>query len=119
MPVIVPTETTNDTFGNSAKFVAWTPLANGDSGTPYAMPGFADRSVQVGGTFGAGGTVVIEGTIDGTNYITLTDPQGNAISKTAAAIETISEIVKFIRPRVTAGDGTTAISVYLIARRPV
>jgi hypothetical protein len=65
----------------------------------------------------SGGTVVIEGSIDGTNYVTLTDPQGNAISKTAAAIEEISEIVKFIRPRVTTGDGTTAIRVDLIARR--
>jgi hypothetical protein len=83
------------------------------------MPGFADRAVQIRGTFGAGGTVVIEGTIDGTNYITLTDPQGNAISKTADSIESISEIVKLIRPRVTAGDGTTAISVTLLARRAV
>lgn len=118
MPVIASVETANNTFGNDARFVSWTPLANGDTGTPYAMPGFADRSVQVGGTFGVGGTVVIEGTLDGTNYIVLTDPQGNAISKTAAAIETISEIVKFIRPRVSAGDGTTAITVTLMARRP-
>lgn len=119
MAVINFTETADITFGNNAHFLTWTPLANGDSGSPYAMPGYADRSVQVQGTFGVGGTVVIEGTIDGTNYIVLTDPQGNAISKTAASIETISEIVRFIRPRVTAGDGTTAITVSLIARRPV
>jgi hypothetical protein len=117
--VIAPVETRDQTFGNNARFVSWTPLANGDSGSPYAMPGYADRSVQIQGTFGAGGTVIIEGTIDGTNYIVLTDPQGNAISKTAAAIETISEIVRFIRPRVSAGDGTTSITVSLIARKPV
>jgi hypothetical protein len=117
--VINSTEMRDITFGNNARIVSWTPLANGDSGLPFAMPGFADRSVQVGGTFGAGGTVIIEGSIDGSNYIVLTDPQGNAISKTAAAIEAISEIVKLIRPRVTAGDGTTAITVTLIARKPV
>jgi hypothetical protein len=63
------------------------------------MPGFADRAIQVGGTFGAGGTVVIEGSIDGTNYVTLTDPQGNAISKTAAAIEEIASLAEEIQRR--------------------
>src|SRR5204863_35515 len=43
MPVIVPTETRDRTVGNDVHVVAWTPLANGDSGTPYAMSGFADR----------------------------------------------------------------------------
>lgn len=117
MPVIAIAETRDQTIGNNAHFVSWTPLLNGDSGAPYAMPGFADRAVQIAGTFGAGGTVVIEGTIDGTNYVTLNDPQGVAISKTAAGLSEISQIVKLIRPRVTAGDGTTSITVTLIARR--
>lgn len=111
------TDTRDATFGNKAHYVSWTGLLNGDDGSPYAMPGWADRTVQITGTFGAGGTVVIEGSIDGTNYVTLTDPQGNAISKTGAAIETITEIVKFIRPRVTAGDGTTSLACSLMVRR--
>ena len=82
------------------------------------MTGFADRSVQITGTFGTGGTVLIEGSNDGTNYATLNDPQGVAISKTAAGIFEISQIVKFIRPRVSAGDGTTSITVTLLAQRP-
>jgi hypothetical protein len=81
------------------------------------MTGFADRAAQVTGTFGAGGTVLIEGSIDGTNYSTLVDPQGVAISKTAAGISEIGQLTKFIRPRVSAGDGTTSISVTLLARR--
>jgi hypothetical protein len=119
MATVAPTLTRLQTFGDNATVVAWTPLTttNADGG-PFAMPGWADRSVQIGGTFGVGGTVVIEGSIDGTNYITLTDPQGNGISKTAAAIEAISELVRFLRPRVTAGDGTTSITVTMIARRP-
>lgn len=118
MPVIAIVETRDQTVGNNAHFVQWTPLLNGDSGAPYGMPGFADRAVQIGGTFGVGGTVLIEGSIDGTNYITLNDPQGVAISKTAAALVEIAQIVKFIRPRVSAGDGTTSITVTLVARRP-
>lgn len=100
---------------NKAWVVAWTPLANGDSGTPFENPGSSDRSVQIQGTFGAGGTVLIEGSNDGTNYYTLTDPQGNALSVTSAKIEGISELTRYIRPRVSAGDGTTSISIYLLA----
>jgi hypothetical protein len=118
MPVIALAETRDQTFGNNAHFVQWTPLLNGDSGAPYSMAGFADRSVQVTGTFGAGGTVLVEGSNDGTNYVTLSDPQGVALSKTAAALQEISQISRFIRPRVSAGDGTTSISVTLLARRP-
>jgi hypothetical protein len=117
MPVIVPTETRDRTVGNDVHFISWTPLLNGDSGAPFAMPGFADRSVQIGGTFGTGGTVLIEGTIDGTNYATLTDPQGVALSKTGAALQAVSQITKLVRPRVSNGDGTTAITVTMLARR--
>jgi hypothetical protein len=116
MPVIASSETRDQTVGNNVHFVSWTPLLNGDSGAPYAMTGFADRSVQIGGTFGTGGTVLIEGSNDGTNYATLADPQGVALSKTSAALVEISQIVKFIRPRVSAGDGTTSITVTLLAR---
>jgi hypothetical protein len=118
LPVIAIAETRDRTIGNDVHFVQWTPLLNGDSGTPYGMTGFADRSAQITGTFGTGGTVLIEGSNDGTNYATLTDPQGVAISKLAAGIFEISQITKFIRPRVSAGDGTTSITVTLLARRP-
>jgi hypothetical protein len=97
-----------------ARTVAWTPLANTDDGAGYGVFG-ADKSVQVTGTFGAGGTLVIEGTNDANpasaTWFTLTDPQGNAMSFTAARLEQISEYTRWIRPRVTAGDGTTALTV--------
>lgn len=94
--------------------VSWT-LANGETGDAVELGNYRDRSVQVGGTFGVGGTVVIEGSNDGANYVVLTDPQGNAISKTAAAIEQITETTRYIRARVSAGDGTTAITVNIFA----
>jgi len=99
---------------------AWTPLtfSGTDVGLPvavhYALA--TDRSVQVHGTFGVGGTVLIEGSNDGTNWYTLTDPQGNALSVTAAKIEAISEPTVYVRPRVTAGDGTTSLTVTIFAR---
>ena len=109
-PVTFPT----DQFTGGVRGGSWT-LANGESGAALFLPPFSDKTVQVGGTFGVGGSVTIEGSLDGTNYIALTDPQGNALTKTAAAIEAVSEAVPYVRPRVTAGDGTTAITVLIFA----
>lgn len=95
----------------------WAALANGDAGAPIEMPGASDRSIQLGGTFGTGGTIIWEGSNDNVTYFPLTDPQGNAISKTSAGLEQIEEATRYQRPRVSAGDGTTAISVTLFLRR--
>jgi hypothetical protein len=89
-----------------------------DVGLPIEMPGSADRSVQISGTLGAGGSLRIEGSNDGTNYATLTDPQGNALDLTSLKIETVMEITRYIRPRVTAGDGTTSLTCTILVRRP-
>lgn len=97
--------------------IEWTGLLNTDDGTPLEMPGSNDRSVQVRGTFGAGGSLRIEGSNDGANYATLTDPQGNALDFTTAKIEQVSELTRFIRPRITAGDGTTSLVCTMLVRR--
>jgi hypothetical protein len=100
----------------TVKRYSWTGLLNGDDGTPLEFPQYADRSVQVTGTFGAGGTIVLEGTNDGTNYVTLKDPLGAAVSFTAAGLKLIGELPWKIRPRVTAGDGTTVLAAYILMR---
>lgn len=99
--------------------LSWSGLLNTDDGNPVELPNYADRSIQVTGTFGAGGTVAIEGSIDGTNYVVLTDPQGNDLNITSSSkrIEAIAEMTRYIRPRVTAGDGTTSLVVWLLARK--
>jgi hypothetical protein len=104
---------------NSAWLTQWTGLANGDSGAPLQMPDCSDRSIQIGGTFGAGGSLQIEGSNDGTNYIVLTDPQGNALTFTTARLEAVSEATAYIRPRVTAGDGTTLLTCHLVSKGQV
>lgn len=96
--------------------VTWTGLVNGDSGTAFEMPEAADRSVQFTGTFDSG-TILWEGSNDGSNYATLTDPQGNSISKTAASIEQIVELTRYMRPRVSAGGAATALSATLLVCR--
>lgn len=108
------------TFGDEVDIVTWSGLLqpSSDDGEPYECPGAADRSVQVQGTLGTGGAVAIEGSNNGTNYVTLTDPQGNALSINAIGrIEAIAEVTRYVRPRVTAGDGATDFTVTLLARR--
>jgi hypothetical protein len=104
--------------GRSALAV-WTGLVNGDDGTPISWLEYADRSVQFLGTFGTGGSVRLEWSNDGgTTWVTCTDAQGNDIIKTAAGGEAVTELGLLVRPRVTAGDGTTSLSCYLAMRKP-
>lgn len=91
-------------WGNNAAVYTWPAMATGDTGAPLSGPGFTDASYQVGGTFG-GATIVIEGSNDGTNYITLTDPFNVALSFTAAALTQVLPICLWIRPRVSGGAG--------------
>ncbi len=92
--------------------VSWEGLDGDDSGDPIELSWYSDRSVQIIGTFDTT-TVLLEGSNDGATWATLTDPQGNALSKTAAALEAVAEATRYIRPRVSAGGASTDIDVYL------
>lgn len=103
--------------GDVAKNIQqWTGLTTANpQGAAISLAEFADRSVQVEGTFAAA-TVVMEGTIDGTNYRTLKDHLGNNLSFTTADIRSIDQIVTLVRPHLTGGDGTTLINVSIFMR---
>ena len=116
MADVTPTITRIVTHGALAGYnVAWAGLtfdaAPNISGVRYTNIAFADRSVQVTGTFGVGGRVLLQGSNDGTNWVTLNDPQANALSFTAAGLEAVLELTQYIRPTVNAGDGTTSLTV--------
>lgn len=102
---------------DKAVLAVWTGMVNGDIGSALELPSYPDRSVQVTGTFGVGGSLQIQGSLDGDNWFPLNDPQGNALSIAAAKIESIQELARFMRPVVTAGDGDTALTVHMIIRR--
>lgn len=109
----------NEQIGRSdgtAKLITYTALVEGDTNPlPFEEVEYADRSVQVVGTFN-GGTVTIEGSNNGIDWQALTDPQGNNLSITAARIEQIQELTRFVRPRVTAGTGVS-VNVFFVVRR--
>lgn len=119
MATVTPTKTAlPDTMDNrGVTETIWSALAGDpvDVGAGVQLANHTDRSVQFGGTFGAGGTVIIEGSNDNVTWFTLNDAFDAPISFTSAGLVQILEITRYIRPRVTAGDGTTAIDVTLLA----
>lgn len=92
-----------------------------DDGAPIveAWMDYVDRTVQVKGTFGVDGTIVIEGSNHGGLYATLNDSQGNAISITTAKIVQLLEVPLLIRPRLSDGEiGVTDLDVIIVMHRP-
>ena len=85
------------------------------SPAPFELVEQADRCVQVVGTFNAG-MVLIEGSINGEDWETLSDPQGNPLAKTSKFIKQIVELPRYMRPRVSAGLGVD-VNVYFVLRR--
>lgn len=96
--------------------IEWTGLLNGDSGNLVDLAKFSDLTVQFTGTFGSGGTISLRGSNDNTNVAILSDPQGNAITKTSAAIEQVLESTRYYSPNVSAGDGTTDLTCTMIGK---
>lgn len=101
-----------------AMMVTWAALLTGNTGAPVLNPTYRERIVQASGTFG-GATVVMEGSNDGTNWVTLTDTAATPanISFTATGIKKILMTTKFIRPNVSGGAGA-AIDINLLLVKP-
>lgn len=104
-------------LAHGAVLFVWANMADGDTGQPVEAAGHVNKTAQIAGTFGVGGTCVVQGSNNGTTYDSMTDPQGNAISKTAAATEIVAESTRYIRPNITAGDVTTSITVSMLMQR--
>jgi len=95
--------------------VTWANVTEADVCAPVAFGGAPDRSVQVVGTFG-GATIGVHGSNDGTNFSALTDPQGNDIEITAAKIEAVSELTRYIKP-VTSGGSSSSVTIIVFMRK--
>lgn len=100
--------------GNIKQMLAtWAALANTDVGDALSVEGAAAILVSIlSGVLGAGGTITWQGSNDGTTWFTLTSAIGAPAAVTQNALNAntmIQEQCRFIRPNVTAGDGTTAL----------
>lgn len=89
--------------------ITWTAVTGSDVGEAYEYGKFSDKTVQVTGTFGD--TLTIQGSNDGTNFVTLTDNTGTALDFTGAGIKLIAENPRFIRP--SAGVSITSVNVII------
>jgi hypothetical protein len=96
--------------------VTWANMQNGDVGEAVALSQYSDRSVQVSGTL-AGASVTIEGSLESsiTNFATLTDTKENDLLITTAKIETIMQLVRWLRPVISGGGGAT-VTVRMLCR---
>ncbi len=112
---VIPIIATQEPTGTNITMYSWLTMGNADTGTPMSDPDKPDMTLTVDGTFG-GATVVLEGSNDGTNYHTLTNPEGVALSFTAAAISLVTEVPLWIKPATSGGSGTS-LNVYVLARR--
>lgn len=117
MAVIVPVITSIGKDDTSFKAVIAALTTTNTSGTPIEVTDFDELTVQFLGTFGAGGTITLQGSNDKTNWSPLSDLLGNAITKTAAAMEVAVERCQWVRPFVSAGDGTTSLTTILLMRK--
>ena len=111
---------TDQSFNQNHHIRTWTGLTTTNAdGNPigYASNGMGGVTVQVAGTIGAGFNMVVEGSNDGTTYYTLNDQANAAIAFTALGLKTVRDQPAFIRPRVTAGDGTTNVTVTMALQK--
>ncbi|WP_374312437.1 hypothetical protein [Dongia sp.] len=104
-----------DSLNQRVAITTWPALLASETGEPVEAAQFADRSVQISGSFG-GASVIVEGSNDGVSYFPLTDPQGNSLTFTASKLEAVTELTRWLRPRVSGGDGTTEIAFVLLAK---
>lgn len=99
--------------------VTWSGMGDDDVGDYVNLPIQPDKTVHVFGTWD-NATLVIQGSNEEgipTAPVTLTDPQGNAISKTVNNfVEVILENTAQIRPKTSGGQGATDLTVIIVAK---
>lgn len=97
---------------------SWLAMANGDTGAAIELGNYQDRTIQITGTFGTGGSVSLQGSNDGgTTWVTLTDQAGSALTFTSAGLRQVLQLTQKVRLTVTAGDGTTSLNAYMFMRK--
>lgn len=100
--------------GTTLDFATWAALVNGDTGAPVDVAGAKSltASLQAGGTLGAGGNCRWEGSFDNVNWFTMNSEIGAPAAANQVALSTptmLKERPRWVRPNISAGDGTTSL----------
>lgn len=115
MAVIAPTFATIGMKEGSMVRLTWTPVTEADTCGPAALPDYADKSIQVFGTFGGSSTALHGSNDGGTTFAALNLPSGSAIAITAAGIKAVLENTEQIKP-VATGGSSQSITIVVVAR---
>jgi hypothetical protein len=110
--------------GADFRLIKWETLGNGEWGSPIKVEEFSDATVHIAGTFGASGSITIYGSNiaadlsvepaeSGATWVAVKDTDNAAVTETALALETIINAPMYLAPKVTAGDETTDLDVYI------
>jgi hypothetical protein len=113
MATIIPTTVEEQV---RAAAYRWTDYSTADTSTPIKvqnMQGLAG-SVQVTGTFGSA-TITLQASNDATNFVTLKDSAGTAISFTAAGMAEFSTAALYLKPTSSGGTADN-VTVTVILR---
>lgn len=86
------------------------------TGEAISVPGASDRTIQFVADTAGSATVVLQGSNDGTNWVALTDGQGNAISFTGSGIEMVAENVLHFRVLLTSVGSGAVWTALLFSR---
>jgi hypothetical protein len=87
-------------------------MGNADEGSPQVVGERPDGSVQAVGTFGSA-TITLQGSNDGTNWVTMTDPAGDPVTFTVAGLKMFLPRVWKLRV-ITSGGSGTDVDVYML-----
>lgn len=94
-------------------------LDSDDATSLINLSNYSDKTIHVYGTFGAGGSLTIQGSNnpdeDGSTVATLHKTDLSNLTFTSAGCFTLLENPQWLRAKVTAGDGTTALTVAICA----
>lgn len=89
----------------NAAGTAWEPIARQGLGITFQVAGTPDSA-----------TIVLQGSNDGTNWLTVKDTLGSDVSLTAAGYAEVSTGFRYLRPSTSGGGGSQDIDCLLAAR---
>ncbi len=116
MSTVTPT---TKTFYDRIEYV-WAGMVTGDTIVAQQVPAnCGDRAVQFSGTFAGGTSMSFTGSLipgGAGTYATLTDPQGNAITKTAAGLEQVTELTDWVAPTIASGSADSVTCTLIVSR---
>lgn len=126
MADVIAVHTRHDAFPYPLDVFTWSPLTAANpvgiglaAGRLLSTGSYGDRSVQIKGTPDSA-TLVVQGSNDGTNWFTLHEPDGTALSFTtditAGVLKQIAELTLYTQITTSGGGGSQSVSVVLIGR---